>query len=234
MSETPTLAGVIRSHIAAQLDELHVALPARVESYDASRQAVSVQPLIRHAYRDESAERQVESLPMINDVPVVFPGAAGYRVTFPIAAGDTVLLVIASASIDKWLKHGGEGDPLLDHRHRLRDAIAIPGLRSFADALSDAPTDKMTIGKDDGPIIDIDGDTIKISQERGSTPYIEVASDFVHLGSDKGAFLALKSDVQTIRDDLHLHEHVAPGGGGATTGGPSVTEPTGTTLVKGK
>jgi hypothetical protein len=50
--------------------------------------------------------------------------------------------------------------------------------------------------------------------------------------------LATVDDVQAVRDDLHLHEHlyVPPGGPPAvtTTGGPAVTAPVGTTVLKGE
>jgi phage gp45-like len=49
--------------------------------------------------------------------------------------------------------------------------------------------------------------------------------------------LALKSDVQTIRNELDGHAHTyLPGSGGATqtTGNPSVTSPVGTTKLKGE
>jgi hypothetical protein len=70
-----------------------------------------------------------ESLPVITDVPVVFPGAGDYSVTFPIAKGDTVLLIFAEGSLDQWLTKGGEVDPQDDRRFSLTDAIAIPSLR---------------------------------------------------------------------------------------------------------
>jgi len=52
--------------------------------------------------------------------------------------------------------------------------------------------------------------------------------------------LATKADLQTVRDELHTHEHMyiptsgTPGPAVATTGGPSVTAPTGTAILKAK
>lgn len=95
MRATPTWADVINRAITARLEDVNVAIPARVESYDDSTQQVSVQPLIKRGYLDEAEERQVEQLPMITGVPVLFPGGGGFRVTFPVQAGDTVLLVFS-------------------------------------------------------------------------------------------------------------------------------------------
>jgi len=132
MSETstPSLADVLRGTISDELSGVHVAIPGRVTAYSASRARASVQPLIRRGYTDEAGERQSERLPVVVDVPVVFPGSGPYSLKFPIGVGDTVLLVFASASLDKWLAIGGEVDPVDDRRHSLSDAIAIPGLRA--------------------------------------------------------------------------------------------------------
>jgi hypothetical protein len=130
-SNTPTFSEVLRGAIDSSLDSLNVAIPGRVESYDAATQSCSVQPLIRKAVLDETGARVAERLPIITGVPVVFPGAGAYKIIFPIASGDIVLLVFASGSLDKWLAQGGDVDPLDDRKHSLSDAVAIPGLLSF-------------------------------------------------------------------------------------------------------
>lgn len=65
----------------------------------------------------------------------------------------------------------------------------------------------------------------------------------IRLAGGVAVALALKSDVQQIRNELHQHTHGpgtfnAPGGGGPVTGvsgaGPAVTAPTGTMVLKGQ
>lgn len=182
MSSTPSLLEVLRAVVEARLADVRVSMPARVVSYDATRQAVSVKPIIRQGRIDSTGERVADSLPVIENVPVVFPGAGGFRVTFPVAAGDTVLLVFSEQSLDKWLALGGrDTDPLDDRRHDLTDAVAVPGLRSFADALDSAPTDSMSIGKDGGPTIEITDSEIKA----GGTERLVTKAEFdAHFHSD--------------------------------------------------
>lgn len=155
MSHTPTLVDVIQSLAESRLADLHVAMPATVLSYDASNQSITAQPSVKRGYRDDDGVRQVEALPPITNVPVVFPGSGGFRVTFPVQAGDTVLLVFSEQSLDKWLVTGTHSDPGDDRRFAMSDAIAIPGLRDFKHALSNAPTNRMSIGYDSGPSIEI-------------------------------------------------------------------------------
>ncbi len=139
--QTPSLPGVIDGAISARLKNLRVALPARVETYDASTQTCSCQPLVYDGYFDETGTRQAEKLPVIASVPVMFPGSGAYSETWPLKAGDTVLLVFSSSSIDRWLANGGEVDPIDDRRHHLTDAIAIPGIRTLPAALSSTAVD---------------------------------------------------------------------------------------------
>ena len=132
MSRTPTQAEVILAAVRSGLAEVHTAIPAEVRRYDAAKRLCDAAPLIRSSYTDETGAIVVEALPVVPNVPIVFPGGGGFSLTFPIEVGDVVLLVFSEASLDKWLSQGGTVDPLDERRHALADAIAIPGLRPFA------------------------------------------------------------------------------------------------------
>lgn len=130
---TANLGEAMRDLISRSQVDLRVSIVARVESYDPIRRCISAQPLIRQQYRDpETGENELERLPVINDVPVSFLGAGPYSIHFPLAVGDTVLLVFSDSSLDRWLVRGGIVDPEDDRAHALSDAIAIPGVRDFA------------------------------------------------------------------------------------------------------
>jgi len=153
-TRNPGLDDVINEALEEALSELYVALPGVVQAYDPAAQKASVQPVARVAHRDEDGKRVVQALPVVNGVPVVFPGGGGFSVTFPIQAGDTVLLIFSGASLDKWKAGaggtggGGTIDPDFYSRHPIGDAIAIPGLRNFAAARATAPTDHVFVGED--------------------------------------------------------------------------------------
>lgn len=152
MSATsPTLAEVIRAAIQAHDADLHVSIPAEVVRADLARGQVDVRPLVKEVLAAGDGARVAFSVPVIADVPIVWPGAGGYRLTFPVVAGDTVLLVFSDRSLDAWLTRGGEVDPGDDRRHALSDAVAIPGLRSFKTPWAGAAADGVTLGKDTGP-----------------------------------------------------------------------------------
>lgn len=138
MSEqnTPTLSGALANMLNAFAEQLFVATPARIVTYDPTRRCVSVQPVGQRGYIDESGDRKTEAFPVIDSVPVVFLGGAGYSFTVPLSKGDGVLLLFTNGSIDQWLAKGGDPDPVDDRSHALSDAIAITGLTSFVDAVA--------------------------------------------------------------------------------------------------
>lgn len=128
MSSLPEVFDAFRSSI---MRDLRVALPARVETYDADKQKASVQPLLRSPFATETGEAKHERLPMVNEVPVQWQSGGGAFLTFPLAKGDTGLLVFTDLSLDEWLQHGGEVEPMDPRAHHLSDGVFIPGLYPF-------------------------------------------------------------------------------------------------------
>lgn len=125
---TPNLTRVLQAHLDERLAGVNTSMPGEVTSYNAATGRATVQPLIPRGYLDEQGERQSELLPAITDVPVMRPGSGGDRLKYDIRPGDAVLLLFASASLDRWLATGRSLDPQDDRRHTLSDAIAISGL----------------------------------------------------------------------------------------------------------
>lgn len=148
-TRTPSLQETIAAAVAAGLLDVHTAIPARIVRYDAATQKADCKPLVKRAYPDEAGARQVDALPVIPGAPVMFPGAGGFRVTFPVRVGDTCLLIFSEAPLDRWKSgEGQEVDPEVDHAHALMDAVCILGLRPFGAALEEPPSDVCTIGQD--------------------------------------------------------------------------------------
>lgn len=137
--QTPTLQAILLRAVERAQRGIRQALPAKVESYDEATRKASVQPLLLEGYTDAAGDRVAEALPVITNVPIVFPGSGGARVRWPIARGDTVLLIFSSASLDRWLVRGGMLDPGDDRNHDINDCFAVPGVQTFAEA-GDADT----------------------------------------------------------------------------------------------
>jgi hypothetical protein len=110
-------------HLLAQL---RVALPGIIASFDPQTQTAVVQPAVRERVKIGGVERDVD-LPLLPDVPVVFPRAGGFCLTLPVKPGDECLVVFADLCIDGWWAAGGAQNMAEKRRHDLSDAFAILG-----------------------------------------------------------------------------------------------------------
>lgn len=124
-----TLPDAMRVAISRAIAGIHTCLPGKIEKYDHEKQMASVKPLIKKFYLDN----KTESLPVIVNVPVIFPRTANFSFTHPIEEGDLVLLLFCERSLEKYLAEGGEQEPGDRRKHDLTDAIAIPGLYPFSE-----------------------------------------------------------------------------------------------------
>ncbi|MCK5610312.1 hypothetical protein KAR91_51040 [Candidatus Pacearchaeota archaeon] len=172
-NENPEFEDVIREAIISNIMDLRVAMPVRVEKYNKDRQEVDVQPLIKKKYR---LNDEIASLPIIPSVPVNFQSSdnGNAYIALPIKVGDLGYVIVCDRSIDKWLS--GEGQEVLpeDIRiHNMTDAIFVPGLRPFQNALSGVSDDNIIIVNNDSKTtlkpngdIDLEGGDSKISMQK--------------------------------------------------------------------
>jgi hypothetical protein len=132
MAESPDLADLLLELDAFILGKVSVSLPGTILEYDQARQVATVKPTVSARRHEPETNALIpEALPAIANVPVLFPvglgGAASF--TWPLAAGDTVLLVICDRSIDEWKATGlPENVPVDIRRFDLTDAVALAGL----------------------------------------------------------------------------------------------------------
>lgn len=200
MSERePTLGEVIRRALDAHDARLRVGLPGRIERYDAATKRADVKPLIMGAYVDSDGDRHAESLPVLTDVPVLFPGGGGFFVTFPVAVGNVCELRFADASLDHWKAKGGEVDPLEDRPHDLSNAIAIVGLEAPANA-TPAHATHAVLGKSDGARVELTPGGEVLLHAGGVVDFVALAAK-------------VESEITAIRDYVAAHTHLV-----ATTG----------------
>ena len=222
----PSNEGLIRAWIERSLGDLHVAMPGRVESYDVATQTANVKPLVRHAAPQPDGSTAQEDLPVIPSVPVLWPRAGGWFLAMPLAAGDSVQLLVNSAAIGHWRAGQGEvTDPRDLRRHHLSHAVAIPGLATRAGALRHAPSAAlgMVFGEDadGGTRVTIDSNgTLIVTRSTSELLRVETNGE-VSLGGAVGAqFVALANLVDArlaaMVSAFNAHIHAETGTNTAT------------------
>lgn len=134
VNETPTLTQVIKDAIEARLLEVHVSLPAKIVTYDASKQKANVQALIKRTFvSGESVD-----LPIFTDLPVAWPRAGKAFLHFPLKPGDFVQVVFSERSLDEWKQTGASVAPKERRKHHLSDGWIVPGGYPFGSPMQGA------------------------------------------------------------------------------------------------
>lgn len=154
--------------------EIRVSLPAKVVSFNTATQRATVQPGVREKLLNKSnGQVTFDNLPRLEEVPVCFPRGGDYAITFPVVAGDEVLLVFSDTNIDSWLARGDVQNWIDRRRHDLTDAVALIGLSSAPKAIENFSESDLEIRNLENDIkikissgellLDYKGKTLKLS-----------------------------------------------------------------------
>jgi hypothetical protein len=182
------------------------AMPAIITAYDPARMTVSAQPAIKAKQRETDGTIKDVQMPLCVDVPVVFPRGGGFSLTFPIAAGDEVLLVFASRCIDGWWDQGGVQNQIDQRMHDLSDAFAIPGPWSQKTRITGAMTGAQLRSGDGATVVEVSAGKVTLT-----------ATNVVINGN-----LAVTGTTMThnAHDVGYQHKHTAVQTGGSLSGVP--------------
>lgn len=135
----------------------------------------SAQPVLRSLLM--SGEEVL--LPLVVDAPLYFPRGGGITMTFPVAVGDTCIILFAERALDYWLQYGGFQTPEF-RLHDISDGMIMVGVRPNPTQLTDVSTVAAEIRTDDG--------LTKISVQNGT---IRIQAAQIILTSESGSPKAL-------------------------------------------
>ncbi len=124
----PSPADLLTAATASATAKMRTAEPGVIVSYDAATQRATVALGIAVRVKRPGGAVVHEAPVTVPNVPIAWPQAGGYSLTFPLAAGDEVMLVFSSRSLDEWklgaARSGVEAsDP---RRFAVQDAVAFP------------------------------------------------------------------------------------------------------------
>lgn len=197
----------LRLSLDGRQSNIWTTLPAIVTKVNFAEMTVEVQPAIQGVVEKEDGSTEYVNLPLLADVPLVFPSAGGFIITLPVKAGDEVLVSISSRCIDAWWQNGGVNIPMEARMHDLSDGFAIPGPRSKPKVVSAISANALQIRNDAGDCyIEID--------ETGRVKIVS-PTDMEITGN-----LVVSGEVTANGIPLSTHKHVGVQTGGGTSGGP--------------
>lgn len=153
MNPVPTLPSIIKQAIDNRLKDLHTSCPGIVESFDPVTQTASIQPAIKRIFVTDDGEKEIltpSPLPLLINVPIVFPRGGGFSLTFPVKKGDECHIQFCERSIDIWHEKGEVCNPGARRFHSLSDAVAYVGLSSIPNKIDNYDENNTVLMKDDG------------------------------------------------------------------------------------
>ena len=181
-SRTPELEELISRAIEYYLNDLYTTMPGRIESYDSATQMADVKIVLqRRIVNDDDGTEELEELPIIPNVPVVFLRGGGAFVSVPVKRGDQVMVHFSQGSLDNWLSGSGDvTDPDDVRCHDITDAIAVPGLYPFTSPIRDISDSGLRIGFDRGgaQITITDSGTMEVSIDGVSDEAVMLGNAF--------------------------------------------------------
>lgn len=226
-----SLTEVVSAATRARQAHIHTAIPGRVHSYDAATGLAEVEEMINDFSWNEDGDREFEEPPIHPGIPVVWPRAGGFVLTFPLQKGDPVLVIYSERSLAEWRSTGQKSDPVDASRHN-GYAVCIPGC--YPDVLPMAAGDQTA--REAGAVLGKDG----------APEQVRVKTGAIELGVGTLQAVALETKVKAWFDEIkakfdsHTHTCAAVGSqsGPPGTGAIPITIGdqglTGSTLVKAK
>lgn len=186
------------------VNNVRVAMPGIIQSFDATEQTVTVQCAIREKINMDG-NLSWQEIPLLLDVPIIFPRAGNYILTMPIQAGDECLVVFGDSCMDAWWQSGGVQNQIDCRRHDLSDGYAIVGLYSQPRRITNYSTN-----------------TAQLRNISGSA-YVELSGNDVNI---VGGNVTISATSVTIGGSTTIdgrsfmgHSHTGVQTGGGSTGG---------------
>lgn len=201
-SNLASLSSTIKRGVDNRLKDLHTSMPGIVQSFNESTQLASVQPAIKRIFKTTNEEIEIltpVNIPILINVPVIYPRGGGFSMTFPVKKSDECLLIFSERTIDNWHQFGGVVKPGARRFHSLSDAMAIVGLSSMPNKIENYDNSNFQIKKDDGST------SITIKENEGIR--LENSSGYVEL-LPNGKF-----DINGIIFGEHVHPQANDSGG---------------------
>jgi phage baseplate assembly protein gpV len=203
--------------------ELRVAVPGIIQTFDATAQTASVQVAITDRINIYTTgqngavlmQQQEKQIPVLADVPVLFPRGGGFSITFPVVAGTACILLFQDSCIDyHWQSGGVQSTNCVARRHDLSDAVAILADITQPHALASVSADSMQMRTDDGAtFIDLKSGQITLQANT-----LTLNGQQVNVTGTAGVTIAGDANTKIEGREFLTHEHTGVSTGAGVSG----------------
>lgn len=147
----------------------------KIESFDASNQTAQIKIAYSKISINDDANifvKAVKEYPLLVSCPVLIASGGKGSLRFPIQSGDECLVLFNDRDIDNWFNGSGNSILASDRQHSFSDAMAIVGIKSLAQSLSEYSTEKTELVHDKLKISM--GDKLKIANQTANLSLFDI------------------------------------------------------------
>lgn len=133
----PTLTDLLNKQTDIALSNMNCINIGTIQEFDAETQTATISINYKRILKEaeqvaNSIDRKdkIEDYPILLKVPVIVLNGGGAFLSFPIAKGDTCILLFCDREIDTWFTTGVITTPQSERIHSLTDGVAIVGIHS--------------------------------------------------------------------------------------------------------
>jgi hypothetical protein len=183
---------VLRRAMETEMWNLRVSCPGIIQDYDSTTQTATIQPAIRERI-SIYGNLTWKQLPLLVNVPVIFPGNSNYSITYPAVKGDECIVFFMDNCYDASWQNGGIQNQVELRRHDLSDGMCYLARWSQPNKLSAVSTNSLQIRNAAGTsLVEIAGSVINITNSTvniGSNTTIDnrVFLNHTHSGVQTGS-----------------------------------------------
>ena len=218
----PNLTSLLNAFKEVIFSTLNCHKVAKIISFDAGNQTARAEMIVQKEINGKIIE-----YPVLVDCPVFVLSGGNARITFPVASGDSCLVVFNDEDMDNWFATGSKQVAATNRRHSFTDGLIFVGFRHQANKITDYSASNLQIKKGN-MLIDISDSQINITD---GTAKITVTGGNITIDggnvSVKGTGnLELQGTAVNITGTLSIngtpylqHTHSGVTGGPSNTGG---------------
>lgn len=188
----------------------------RIESFNPTTQTANIQILHKKKNEYNLKANELVDYPLLCEVPVVVIGGGNSHITFPISKGDNCIILFNDYDYDNWYISGEARPSNIDRVHNITDGIAIVGIHSLVDLISDyseyvqikySDSSKITIGStidlqnSDSSSIII-GETVEVNNSEINLNGVTTATDLHSNTGATGSFVSADNKTITVVDGI--------------------------------
>lgn len=117
--------------------EINCCLPGIVQGFNAAAQTIDVELGIKRVVDIAlDGTKTIGEYPLLVSCPVMILSGGPAHITFPIAAGDSCIVLFNDREIENWYLTGTPQAPTTGRLHDKSDAFAIVGIRNTQNAIA--------------------------------------------------------------------------------------------------